>query len=101
LIALARRCLAAEPEQRPRDAGEVAQAVTAYQRSVVERLRQAEVGRAQAQVKAEEERKHRRLTLGLAVAVLALVLGAGGGGWALHQQRQAALARQHQTGEKV
>ncbi len=46
LTGLARRCLAAEPWDRPRDAGEVADAVTAYQYSVTERLRQAELAHA-------------------------------------------------------
>jgi serine/threonine-protein kinase len=88
LIALARRCLAAEPGGRPRNAGEVAEAVTAYQRSVAERLHRAEVERAQAQVKAAEERKRHLLATGL---VLALVVGAGGAiSW--YQRDQARRA---------
>jgi hypothetical protein len=78
LVALAKRCLAAEPWERPRQAGEVAAAVTAYQQSVSERLRRAELERAAAQARAEEERKRRRVTLALAAAVLALVLAGGG-----------------------
>src|SRR5262249_19853735 len=79
-VRLARGCLAAAPEERPRDAGGVAEAVTAYQASVEERLRKAEGEQAQAQVKSGEERKRRRLRLPLAaatMAVLALVLGSG------------------------
>jgi eukaryotic-like serine/threonine-protein kinase len=95
LAGLARRCLAAEPWDRPRDAGEVTAAVTAYQNSVVERLRQAELARAaeaarteEAKATATQERKARRLTVGLAVCVLALLtVGAAGGLWV---QRQAA-----------
>ncbi len=78
LIALAKRCLAAKPEERPRDAGETAAAVTEYQRSVAERLRRAELERAAAEAKAGSERKRRRATLALAAAVLALVLVGGG-----------------------
>ena len=48
LIALAKRCLAAEPGDRPRDGGAVAAAVTRYGHSVAERLRQAERQRAAA-----------------------------------------------------
>jgi serine/threonine-protein kinase len=98
LIALAKRCLAAEPEDRPRQAGEVADAMTAYLESVEVRLRQAEVERAQAQVKAVEERKRRRLTLALAASVLlTVVLGGGGYGW-MQQQR---AARRAETARKV
>src|SRR6516165_2172423 len=55
LIALSKRCLAAEPWDRPRDAGELAEAIMAYQQAVAERLRQAELERAQAEARAEEE----------------------------------------------
>jgi serine/threonine-protein kinase len=91
LVALARRCLAAEPWHRPRHAGEVAAAVAAYQHAVAQRLRQAELERAQAQVKAAEERKRRKLAVGLAAAILALVIaGAGGGLWLERQQAEQA-----------
>ncbi len=53
LIDLARRCLAAEKTQRPRDAGAVSQAVLTYQAGVQERLRAAELARAAAQAKAQ------------------------------------------------
>ncbi len=46
LIALAKRCLAAKAEERPRDAAETAAAVTAYRESVERRLREAEVANA-------------------------------------------------------
>ena len=94
LVALTRNCLEAEPARRPRDAGVVAAAVTAYLAGVEERLRQAEVDRAAAQVKAAEERKRRRLTLVLAAALLLTVLAGGGAYTIVRQQRQA---RQEQT----
>ncbi|HLJ98190.1 MAG TPA: serine/threonine-protein kinase [Gemmataceae bacterium] len=56
LISLAQRCLAAEPRERPRDAGRVAEAVTAYQHSVAERLRLAELAQAAEAARAEEAR---------------------------------------------
>jgi tetratricopeptide (TPR) repeat protein len=94
LIGLARRCLAAEPWDRPRDAGQVAEAVAAYQNSVAERLRQAELAHAaeaaraeearataaQAEAKARAERRSRQLGLALAASVL-LAGGLGVAGW--------------------
>jgi serine/threonine protein kinase len=51
LVSLARSCLAPEPADRPRHAGEVAAAVGAYLAGVQERLRRAEVPRERAQAK--------------------------------------------------
>jgi serine/threonine-protein kinase len=90
LMTLCRECLALEREGRPRNAGVVTQRLAAYQTEVQERLRRAEVERAEAQVKAREERKRRRLTLALAVMVLLVVLGVGGGAWWWQQQRARA-----------
>jgi serine/threonine-protein kinase len=92
LVRLARACLAPAPTDRPRDAGAVAAAVTAYQDSVAQRLRQAELERAEAQVKAREERKRRKLWAGLAAAAALLIAGGVGGAWWLQQRRQAADA---------
>jgi serine/threonine-protein kinase len=123
LIGLARQCLAAEPWDRPRDAGAVAAAVTAYQNGVAERLRQAELAhaaevarteeaqataaqerkaRAAAQARAVAERRARRLTLGLAASLLALVtVGAAGGLWVQRQraERAAEAGRQREAVE--
>jgi serine/threonine-protein kinase len=104
LIALARRCLAREPGERPRDAGEVAAAVRRQRESVEARLKAAELARAQAQARAEGERQRRRLTAGLAAAIIALGLLAGGGAWWLqrqHASRQAELARRQSTTERA
>jgi serine/threonine-protein kinase len=100
LIGLARRCLAAEPWDRPRDAGGVAAAVTAYQDAVAERLRQAELAKAaeaaraeEAQATAAQERRARRLTVALAASVVGTMLF-GGGTWLwLGVQREAQHAR--------
>ena len=98
LIALAKDCLAPEREDRPRRAGVVVERITAYLSGVQERLRAAEVARAEeracadeAQARARAERQSRRLALSLAVAVLALV-GLGGGGYAWLQSHRAARA---------
>jgi serine/threonine-protein kinase len=92
LVALARRCLAAERADRPADAGALAAQVTAYLESVEARLRRAELERAQAQVKTAEARKRQRVQLGLAGALLLLVVGGGTGAW-LWQQRGQEVDR--------
>jgi serine/threonine-protein kinase len=97
LVALARDCLAAEPEGRPADAGIVAARMTEYLSGVQERLRRAELARVEAQARAEEEakraaveRQRRRLTVGLAASLLALTTV---GGLAFTYARQQELAR--------
>jgi serine/threonine-protein kinase len=92
LIALAKACLAAELCDRPRNAGEVAAAVTTYQNSVAERLRQADQERAAAEARATAERQRRRATVAAAAAILALVL-VGGGGAAWWWQERTGMVR--------
>jgi serine/threonine-protein kinase len=97
LVRLCKDCLAPERDDRPRNAGVVAQRVAAYQAGVQERLHSAELERAAAEVKAAEERKRRRLTAALAAAVLALVAGGALGGLYfqhLAEQRRTELALQ-------
>jgi serine/threonine-protein kinase len=69
LVTLAKACLAAEPEHRPRDAGEVARTNGTARASWEARLRQAELD----QVRTGEKRKRRRLALAGAAAILALI----------------------------
>lgn len=93
LVDLARICLAAEPDDRPRDAGVVARQVTAYLTGVQERLHAADLARVSAESRAATERTRRRLTVALAAAVIgSLALVGGGGAW-LNQQRLARNAR--------
>jgi tetratricopeptide (TPR) repeat protein len=106
LVLLAKRCLAAEPWDRPRHAGVVAEATTAYAHSVTQKLRDAELERAaaearaaeeartreMAEAKAAEERKRRRATLALAAVVLMLVV-VGGSGLAWWWQERTAVLR--------
>jgi serine/threonine protein kinase/Flp pilus assembly protein TadD len=110
LIDLAGSCLAAEPDRRPRAAGEVVRRLTAYLDGVQERVRAAEWARVEAQARAEEEeklrlvadelarearagaegeRKRRRLTAALAGSVL-VTAGVIGGGWAYLVRHWAA-----------
>jgi serine/threonine-protein kinase len=92
LVALAKRCLAAEPWDRPRDAKAVADAVTAYLTAAEERVRRAERDRAVAEARAAEERKRRRVTVALAASSL-LLLGLGGGGTWWLRERRAEVTR--------
>ena len=63
LLALARDCLAAEPDDRPADAGVVAGRMTAYLAGVQERLREAELSRA-AESAVRKRPRPRRLPSG-------------------------------------
>ena len=99
LVALAKACLAPEPDDRPRHAGEVADRMARYHAGVQERFRQSEIDRAEQKARAEEatkraavERDRSRLTIALAASIVGLLL-MGGGGWAyLAHQRSARQA---------
>jgi tetratricopeptide (TPR) repeat protein len=99
LIALAKGCLSARPEDRPRDAAEVARQVTAYREGVEKRLRAVEMERAAAEARAQEavararaERQARRLTLGLAACVLLTLAVGGGTAWYLRHRHLQQVA---------
>jgi tetratricopeptide (TPR) repeat protein len=108
LVALARRCLAVEPGDRPADAGVVARAVNVYLSGVQERLRRTELERAaaearvvEAQAKVAAERRARRFLLGLAAALLLLVLVGGGVGLWWREQQEGDRARRREASEKA
>jgi eukaryotic-like serine/threonine-protein kinase len=69
LIALAKRCLAVEPNDRPANAGELATALAAYRSSAEERARNLELARVAGAA--------RRRTMTRAAIALVAVLGAG------------------------
>jgi tetratricopeptide (TPR) repeat protein len=110
LVSLARFCLQPRKEDRPRDAGRVAQAVTGYFESVQGRLKQAELERAAAEARAEEEQKRRqveqvkarverqrrRLAVALAAALVVLAGGAAVASW-WYQQEQLAQAQRERA----
>jgi tetratricopeptide (TPR) repeat protein len=99
LVALCKRCLACEPEDRPADGAAVAAEVAELRRAAEERARQAEVDRAKAEVHAAEQRKRRRLTL-LGSAALMLVLLAGIAGTAIGLVR-AERARANESQQRT
>ncbi len=92
LIVLAKDCLAVGPDDRPRDANDVARRVTAYLAGVQERVQAAERERAVAVAKAIEERRRRKVQLALAASVLALTTLGGLSTTYYLQQRQAQAA---------
>lgn len=77
LVALCKRCLSKNPEDRPANAGEVAKAVATLRVAADERARQAETNRARAETQAIEQRKRRRVQLALAGVVLVVAVGGG------------------------
>jgi WD40 repeat protein/serine/threonine protein kinase len=93
LTRLARRALAAQPNERPADAGVMAAEVTAYLEGVETRLRQAELAEVQAETRAFEERRRRKQGLVLSgVALAVLAIGVIGTTWGLIQAGRALEA---------
>src|SRR5262249_45037181 len=98
LVALARDCLAEEPDSRPRDAGVVAERITAYRTAFQERLRQAELERAAAEAQADSararvqaERRAHRLLAAMGVTAVLLLSAMAGGTWWWQQRRQLTV----------
>ncbi len=81
LVALARDCLQAEPDDRPQDAGVVAQRLATFLTDVEERARQAEIRAASARVRT-------RFTSALAGLILLGSVG-GAGAWVELDRREA------------
>ncbi len=97
-VELCQRCLAAEPGDRPRDAGAVAEAVSDHLATIEGRLRRAEQERAAAEARAAEQKKRRRVQRALALAIGLLVVGGGAVAWWADRQagerRADALRRE-------
>ncbi len=91
LVELCRRCLTAQRETRPRDAGAVAATVAGFLADVEERARQAELARATAEARAVEQRKRRRVQLVLAATVLLALVGGIVATWQARRATQAEL----------
>ncbi len=91
LIALAKKCLAAKPEDRFANGTEVADAVRDHRANVEARLRTAEIDRAAAEAKGVEARKRRRVQTWSAIAVMTLLAaGTGISAWLAVQARDEA-----------
>jgi serine/threonine-protein kinase len=112
LVSLARECLEVDPDDRPRDAEEVARRLAAYFAGVQERLRAAERARAAEEARTEEakataaaaegraqaERRARRMTVGLAASLLiAGALGVAGWTWVERERVARVAARSTQV----
>ena len=94
LIDLAKQALAAEPEERLRNAGVIAEDVTKYLTGVQERLKQSELAKVEAQTRAEEESRRRKLHFSIAALMLMIAVGAALTAGFFREQRefQAKLA---------
>ena len=91
LVGLARRCLAADPGDRPADAQAVADALSAHRAGVEAKLRAAEVSAAEQRVR---RRLRARVT---ATVMLALAVGGAAAGW---QWRRAERALDQVTAKE-
>ncbi len=95
LVALCKRCLSAEPADRPADGTAVATAVAALRTAADERARRAEIDRERAEITNAEQRKRQRVLL-WAGGITAVVLLAGVVGTTLgllEAQKNADTAR--------
>ncbi len=72
VIALAKRCLSVEPNERPANGYAVAREVAKLRADADERAKQAEIGKARSEVRSEELRKRRRLQLALTLTVITI-----------------------------
>ena len=89
LVALCKRCLSVEQDQRPKDGNAVAAAVAGLRAASEERARQAELDR----VRATEQRKRARVQLALAASVLVMVVGGGAVAWWQYSQTAERKAK--------
>ena len=92
LTAIVKDALAMEPDDRPANAGVLADRVSGYLEAVDARMRVAELERVEANTRVAEERKRRRVMLALAASVLIMICVAGGG-WMWAQQKEEAIRR--------
>jgi tetratricopeptide (TPR) repeat protein len=101
LIALPKACLSPEAIDRPKDAQEVADRLSAYLNGVQERLQTAERERAVAVAREAEQRKRRRVQLALAAALVLLLVGGGAFAFWRNEQAQAGREREARNAEAV
>ncbi|MFN0134683.1 MAG: protein kinase domain-containing protein [Phycisphaerae bacterium] len=105
LRTLVGRCLSARAEDRPRDAGVIAQEMSRYFAGLAERVRSSELDAARQSERVTHERRARRLTQRLgAIVVTALVIAGGSGAlaWQARQEQREQTARSvADVGERV
>jgi eukaryotic-like serine/threonine-protein kinase len=89
LVALCKRCLAPEREDRPRDANEVAEAVARLRTAAEERARTAELDRVRLDARHREQRQRRRVRYVVAVALAILLVVGAAGAWRTDRHRAA------------
>jgi serine/threonine-protein kinase len=95
LVQIACTCLTPAREDRPRDAGIVARAISAYLAAAEERARRAQVEAATVRARADAERRARRLTM--AVGALALIAVLIGSTISLRAERQRVEAERQRV----
>jgi eukaryotic-like serine/threonine-protein kinase len=98
LVALCRRCLSPEPNDRPVDAGEVAKAVATLRAAADDRARNSELDRMRAQVEALALRRRRRMQVAVAACMSLLLAGSGAAAWVLDRQ---ATQRRAEAGQRL
>lgn len=74
LVALALRCMEADPSSRPADAAAVAGEITLHLDGLERKARRLELEAAEARAVAAEERRSRRLTLALTLTVVSALI---------------------------
>ncbi|HQR05367.1 MAG TPA: serine/threonine-protein kinase [Gemmatales bacterium] len=102
LIALAKRCLAANRDERPENAGAVARDISQLRAAADERARQAELERTKAEVLVREHRTRRRVVMISSAAIITvLLIGIVGTTWGLFQAatKEKAEAEQRKIAE--
>ncbi len=101
MVMLCRNCLSVNPLDRPADGQALADAMTAYQNSVQERLQAASRERAVSLARETELRKRRRVQFALAAAVFVVLVGCASFAWWQHEQSQLSLERTSRNRQAV
>jgi serine/threonine-protein kinase len=88
LVAIVKDCLRAAKNARPKNAGEVAERISAFLAAAGERARQAELTAERERTRAVDERRKKQMVLALAGAVVLAGVAIGWVSWSKAQKRQ-------------